>query len=225
MRYVLSLLLFLPYHIAQAKLITATVGQVGSTVVTSREVQIASIIEGWFMLRATPTSERKKVNRKEWIVSIGSEAFQRVTSQVMLEHMVILEAENFSVVSTSPEEVKRTCDLIADELKAWNEWKKLEVSRAEMEQQVSRRLRAQAFLRFKSESTGVQISEEEMKFYYEKNRVKFGNLPYDQFKAGIRDYLTQKQLEERLKDWFEILKRKYHVRYIRPTLENDSQTR
>ena len=64
------------------------------------------------------------------------------------------------------------------------------------------------------EASGVTVSEDEVKQYYEKNRVKFGNMPYAQFSQSIRDKLTQDQTQERLKDWFDILKRKYRVRLL-----------
>lgn len=194
---------------AKPAVISTTVGQVGTYVITSREVVIAGILEKWFL---TPGNK----NRNDWILKEDTNSFRQTLTQVMLEKVVVLEAENFSVAQVSSDEVRKSAAKMQEELKDWSEWKKLEVSSIELEGQFQRHLRAKAFLKFKTESTGVRVSEEEAKNYFEKNRMRFGNLPFSQFRESIRDFLTQKHQEERLRDWFEVLKRKYRVRYLSP---------
>ena len=60
----------------------------------------------------------------------------------------------------------------------------------------------------------MRVTEHDVKNYYEKNRLKFGNTPLVQVKPQIKDFLSQELLQERLKDWFEILKRKYRVKLL-----------
>lgn len=191
--------------------VSSTVGQVGTYVITSREVLIAGILEKWSL---APGNNIK--NRSDWILKEDTTAFRQALTQVMLEKVVMLEAENFSVAQVSNDEIKKMSAKMVEELKEWPDWKKLEVSNAELENQFQRHLRAKAFLKFKTESTGVRVSEEEAKSYFEKNRLRFGNLPFSQFRDSIREFLTQKQQEDRLRDWFEVLKRKYRVRYLTP---------
>jgi hypothetical protein len=196
-----------PSIFAAAKVVSSTVGQVGGYVITSREVVIAGVVEKWLM---NPNAK----NKNNWIMSVNSTEFKQALTQVMLEKVVVLEAENFSVAQVTPDEIQKNVVRMSEDLKDWSEWKKLEVSNLELDNQFQRHMRAKAFLKFKTESTGVRVNEEEARQYFEKNHVRFGNVPFAQFKESIRDYLTQKQQEDRLRDWFEVLKRKYRVRYL-----------
>lgn len=192
--------------------VTSAVGQVGSEVVTSREVQISFALDQVLMSQAVV---KKNVDRTAWLITPGTESFRAHLSQVLLELLIKMEAESFSVAQVSTEDVKTEMVLAKDSLKDWSEWKKWEVTDLELERLVFRRKMAKNFLKFKTESSGVVVTDAEVKAYFEKNRVKFGTAPYEQFKEGIRDVLAQQQLEEKLKDWFEILKRKYRVRFLK----------
>ncbi|MNY60610.1 hypothetical protein D3C86_1971860 [compost metagenome] len=61
------------------------------------------------------------------------------------------------------------------------------------------------------------ITDQEAQAYYDKNRIKFGSMPFSNFKENIKTFLAQQQLEERLRSWFEVIKRKYKVRNLLPT--------
>lgn len=206
-------------------LISATVGQVGTQVVTSREVQIAGILDRWMSARENPQIENvqskkkkktEKDERESWYVAFPSDNFSKALTQVMLELVVVQEAQNFSVGHLAVEELGSWVGRAKADLGNWPKWRDLKVTQAELEQELSRHLRAKSFLKFKTESAGIQITDEEAQLYYEKNKVRFGNLPMAQFKDSIKQYLSQKKLEENLKDWFELLKRKYRVRYMAP---------
>jgi len=79
---------------------------------------------------------------------------------------------------------------------------------------VSRKLRANRFIKYKSNSSYVQVSDEEAREYFEKNRLKFGTLDYDNFKNNIKKFLSKKNAEDRLRDWLEVLKKKHKVKNI-----------
>lgn len=181
------------------------VGRVGNQVVTSREVQMAVLVE-----KAILGSVVKDVIP----VKSGSAEFTKALTQTMLEHVVAQEAENFSVAELGQDELIEKLRQLQDLLKGSLAWSRLEVSDRELEVFMSRKLRTSRFLKFKSESVGVQVSDSEALSYFEKNRVKFGPLPFENFKSGIKEYLAQEQLSEKLKDWFEVLKRKYRVQYL-----------
>jgi hypothetical protein len=125
-----------------------------------------------------------------------------------------MEAENFSVGQMTTAEVQSAMAQVKSMVAGWAPWKDLEVSNVELEQMMTRKLKARRFLKFKTETSGVHVRDDEARAYYEKNRVKFGNLPFEQFKHQIKEYLSQELLQERLKDWFEILKRKYRVKLL-----------
>ena len=193
----------------KGKLISEAVAQVSQHVITSREVLISYIID--------QTIAHKKgaaLDRTNWVLKEGSEEFQKHLTQVLLESVVQLEAENFSVGEVSLQEVQKEAKVVDELVKGWDVWKNLDVNGSEQEQMISRKMRAKNFLKFKLETSGVQIHDDEAKAFYEKNRVKFGNQPYAQFKESIKEMLAEEQMQERLKDWFDILKRKYRVKFL-----------
>lgn len=196
--------------VSSEALVSQAVGQVGALVLTSREVQISYALEQASYLKAGA----KNPDRKNWILSVGSELYKSHLNQLMIELLVKLEAETFSVAQISLEDIRHEAEDAKVHLRDWAEWKRWEVSDVEVEQIMIRRKMAKQFLKFKTESSGVVISEDEVKAYFEKNKAKFGSANYAQFKDTIREVLAQKQLEEKLKDWFEVLKRKYRVRFL-----------
>ncbi|MEZ0392275.1 MAG: hypothetical protein ACAH59_08675 [Pseudobdellovibrionaceae bacterium] len=195
----------------QVETVSEAVAQAGPFVVTSREVIISNILDEALAL---PIQSGALPDRKNWILKVKSEAYSKHLAQILLEIVVQLEAENFSIGTVSNEDVSSLEKHLEVQVKGWPAWKELEISSAEIQMLIKRKLRAKNFLKFKMESSGVQISDEEAKAFYDKNRVKFGSLPFSQFKGSIKEVLAQEQLQEKLKDWFEILKRKYRVRYL-----------
>ncbi len=193
----------------KGKLVSEAVAQVGQHVITSREVVISHIID-----QALAEKKTENIDRSQWVLKGRDESFQKHLTQVLLESVVQLEAENFSVGDITVEEVQKQAKLMNEVVKGWSGWTNLEVTTAEAEQAITRKMRAKNFLKFKLETSGVQISDEEARNFYEKNRVKFGNQPFAQFKDGIKEILAEEHMQERLKDWFDILKRKYRVKFL-----------
>lgn len=195
----------------KGQLVSEAVAQAGGQVITSREVLISHILD---QAMVSPLKVGSQPTRKGWLLESRSEPFQKHLAQMLLELVVQLEAENFSVGQVSQDEVVAQGKMISEQLKGWKSWQSLEVGPTEVQQMLIRKTRAKNFLKFKMESSGVQVSDEEAKAYYEKNRVKFGNFPFSQFKDSIKEVLAQEQLQGKLRDWFEILKRKYRVGYL-----------
>lgn len=203
-----------PAVIRKGVKVTEAVAQVSDQVITSREVITSYILEKATENKLPAANSQQKIDRGQWLLQEGAEPFQKHLAQVILEQVIQLEAENFSVGQVSRSELEAFQKHLQEAVAGWEPWTKLEVSPAEVEKMILRKLRAKNFLQFKMETSGVQISDDEAKQYFEKNRVKFGNLPFAQFKDGIKEVLAQEQLQEKLKDWFEILKRKYRVKYL-----------
>lgn len=196
------------------QIVSQAVGQADTHVVTSREVQISWIIDKAMQIPNGKKTSESTPNRSDWLLKIESADFQKHLSQVLLELVVSMEAENFSVGQVTSVEIQNGVNQVKSMTGSWEPWKDLEVSHAELEQIMTRKLKARRFLKFKTDTSGVRVSDEDAKAYFEKNRVKFGNLPYSQFKSQIKEYLSQEALQDRLKDWFEILKRKYRVKLL-----------
>lgn len=199
----------------RGELVTKALGQVGEQVVTSREVVICGVIERWlFAIQDRPSETLRKQEKLSWFLNPDSEEFKALLSRVMLDIMVNKEAETLSVASIKESDAKlKTARLMID-FAALPEWKRLGVTEPEVNDLMRRKLRSRAFLQFKTETSGVLVSDEEAQQYFEKHRLKFGNYPFQQFKNSIKEVLAQERLEGRLKDWFELLKKQYRVRFL-----------
>jgi len=187
-----------------AKLISTGVGQVGETVVTSREVQISQAIEA-----ALQNGKRTAIKVNQ---DVDSPSFAKDVTAVLLERVVYLEAKNVSMAEVEETTLNSTESRVRSRLAHSPDWKALKVSNAEFSQALKRKTLAKKFIRFRAESSVVPVADSEAKKYFEQNRLKFGDLPFENFKASIKTYLNKIQVESRLKSWFEVLQSKYKVR-------------
>ena len=74
---------------------------------------------------------------------------------------------------------------------------------------------SEKFIQFKTDSSLVPVTDEEAKAYFEKNKGRFGNLPFERFKVNIKRFLIRRQVDSRLKDWFDVLQRKYKIKVFK----------
>ncbi|MGZ3745525.1 MAG: hypothetical protein ACXWRE_05750 [Pseudobdellovibrionaceae bacterium] len=194
---------------ATSMVVSQSVGQVSERVITSREVQISAILT-----RILFPMKEAKPNTNLYEVHLGDAAFMGEVTALLLEVVVNKEAESFSVAKVSEEQLQQALRKIEKVVEGKTYWESLEVSPAELSKFVLQKLTAKAFIQFKTNSMVGVISDAEALAYYEKNRLKFGDLPFSSFKENIKTFLAQQQLEERSRTWFEIIKRKYKVRNI-----------
>jgi hypothetical protein len=207
--HILFGLLFMLLPTQAATLISESVGQAGEYVITSREVQISSAIEDVLFSEKPVTG----------IIEVRPEqpAYRNAVANVLLEVVVALEAENFNVGTVPADDLSKALAKVEKNLSAKPYWTRLEVTSAELQKFTKRKLVAKSFLKFKSNSMVGIITDQEAQSYYDKNRIKFGSMPFSNFKENIKTFLAQQQLEERLRSWFEVIKRKYKVRNLLPT--------
>lgn len=186
--------------------ITRVVGEVGDHVLTSREVRINdAVAQATAGKPATPEGYR---------ILIGQERFfPGEVAKVLDEWAVYLEAKALSSgESASKAEIARVVKLVQDLWAAKGMWMEMEVGEAELRALVERKLVAQEFERLKADPQLAPVSDEDAMAYYRKNRLRFGNLPFDSFKENIKAFLTKSQTDRRLAEWREVLRRKYKVR-------------
>ncbi len=191
-------------------LVSETVGRAGDYVITSREVKISTFLEkALFLAKPEAISDLQAENL------LKDEALlQGAITSVLLEVVVALEAESFAV-SAVPEKDIQDAVLKAQVLFAGKAyWVQLEVSDAELVSCIKRKFTAKSFLKFKTSSMNSIITDQEAEAYYEKNKMKFGAVPFSSFKDNIKSFLGQQQLEDRLRSWFEVIKRKHKVRNL-----------
>jgi len=185
-----------------SSVVSKVVGKVGDYPLTSREV-----IAGLLLEKALFPDWKGEV-----VDNVDSPKFTNQVTSALLEKVVSLEAENFALASISDGEKKESLAKIKKSFSGSRSWGRLGITEVELQDFLLRKLRSKKFLKYKSEAANLTVSDYEVKDYFEKNRYKFGNLPLESFKTNIRQYLIQKQSEDRLREWFEVLRKKYQVR-------------
>lgn len=189
---------------SSAAVVIRPVASMTDRVVTSREVAISALVE------TTLTDAEVKPR----VVQPKDADFSQMVTAALMELIISIEADNFNVASASPTEIQEATAKIKAATKNLAGWKELEVADSEITLMISRNIRAKKFIRFKTESTQVSITDIEARDYFEKNKSKFGNLPFSQFRDNIKSFLSKQQMDQRLREWFEILKKKYSARNL-----------
>jgi hypothetical protein len=200
----LILTLTLGSFAAQAEMISTGVGLVRGQVVTSRQVQIQNFIES--ALYEKPPKFK--------LLAVDSKAFNKATQEDLLEAVVALEAHNFNVIQISPEEIHEAEVQVQKLLKNNSAWKSLQVSSYELESGLRQKIQAKKFIQFRAQSSVLPVTDAEALRYFNENRLKFDNLPFENFKENIKSYLSRTQVDRRLKDWYDVLLSKYQVKNL-----------
>ncbi len=186
------------------RVVTKVVGEAKDQFITSREVQINDAVESVL----GSTGDGKSVQ----IAEIGHENFPSKVNDVLTEWIVFFEAQSFSADTVSKSSVDDAFQKVDKATNSSASWKRLEVSKAELDEILKRKLSAKSFIRLKTESSLMPVTDSEAQGYFKKNRLKFGNLPFSAFKDSIKAHLRQQQMDRRMKDWLDILQKKYKVR-------------
>lgn len=202
--FILTLLLSLQTTYA-AELISTTAGQVKNHVVTSREVELNYMIE---KVLGGDEREISAISR----LDIETKSFSKEVNAVLAEWMIYFESESFTAASVTQEQINKALTAGLERLNKIKVFKALEPEEKEVREMFERKLKAKALTRFKSESSVVPVTDADAKTYFEQNRTKFGNLPFENFKDNIKSFLMRQQVDSRIKDWFEVLRSKYRVR-------------
>lgn len=186
------------------RVVTKVVGEAKDHFITSREVQINEAVENVLAAKG----ESKSLQ----IAEIGHENFPSKVQDVLTEWIVFFEAQSFSADSVSKSAVEDAAQKVEKATAGSTGWRRLEVSKSELDEVLKRKLSAKSFIRLKTESSLMPVTDSEAQAYFKKNRLKFGNLPFSSFKDSIKAHLRQQQMDRRMKDWLEILHKKYKVR-------------
>ncbi len=195
---------------SQSALITTGAGRAGDIVITSREVMMAHMIENalyHFAKDKVPPPAIKSAD-------VRSPEFVSETTTAVLEAAIDLESKNYKGTKfmSTDMAVQNNVKLVLQRLKNDKIWASLAVTKNEVEELVRRKMRTKEFIRFKMESSTIPATDREAEEYFNANKMKFENLPYENFRENIKGYLTKQQVDRRMKDWFELLQNKYQVR-------------
>ncbi len=191
-----------------AQPINQVLASVGSRTITSREVRIQSVLES--------IVEGSSTGILDFSIRPQEPRFQKELTKAILEWMIYLEAQAVGMSQVGTPEIESTQKVALSKMSESEQklWARLGVSEKELTSYVERKLRAKRFLEYKSKSTAVTATDVEAQRYFEQHRKRFGDQPFEKFKDNIKALLSTAESEERLKEWFSILKRKYRVRYV-----------
>lgn len=187
--------------------VTEAIAVVDKWVLTSREVQIVKMI-------SDEIGEGSKSRSSMKLVDEESEEFRIAIGEALMELVLSLEAKNFSFESVSDQQVSKLKKKVVENFRKSSVWESLEVTDEEIEALIARKLFARNFLRFKTEAFTSQISDEDLKSFFEKNKDKMKDSSIDLAKANIQNFVEKQQVEFKLKEWIELLKRKYRMRFL-----------
>jgi hypothetical protein len=190
--------------------VTRVVGEVGPRVVTSREVRMNEAISQVLQVGEMPVGS--KIESKKKILNLDDPAFPAQVLKVLDEWTVYLEAVEIGSKTAEKAEVARLTKVVIDHWKGVGDWERLEASNTEIHDIIERKLAAQSLEKLKGDASLVNVSDAEALQYFKKNRLRFGNLPFENFKDNIKSALVRSQTERRLAEWRTVLRRKYRVR-------------
>lgn len=194
--------------------ITRVVGEAGGKIVTSREVRINEAI-GLTLAGAAvrlDTGLPGGVKKPKRITATSEAGFPQIVLKVLDEWTVYLEAGEIGTKPIDRAEVAKMAKTVSESWRGHTEWESLQPSVQEIRDIVERKLVVQALERLKSDASTVNVSDAEALQYYKKNRLRFGNMPFENFKDNIKAALVKAQTERRMLEWRSVLRRKYRVR-------------
>ncbi len=190
----------------QDRIVSKIVGELGASkyFLTSREVQINHFL-GQLLSQMNGSKKPAKV------INISDKDFPNQTSDVLLEWAIYKDALDFESNLKSTD-IQKELKYVQENAKSSSAWQGLEVSLEELKQVLERKVLVLKFMQLKSDSSKIPVSDAEAEIYFQKNRSKFGSLPFESFRENIKSFLQNAQTEQRLKNWYEVLNRKYKVR-------------
>ncbi len=171
-------------------LVSSTVGEVDGPVYTSRDLKL------FYYLKGQKTVDSQSA---QWVAYIDN---------FLIELAEIREGELFNLLS---EVDTKKIDGI-DKMKKMPGFADENYSIAEIQKMAAMEKRAAQMTEIKADTLKRDISDNEAKDYFEKNRAKFDQFGFEKFKDNIKTFLQQQELELKLSAWREILKKKYKVK-------------
>ncbi len=197
---------------AQSQVVSEVVGSINNDVITSRDVRL-----DWYVESVLYRSQKSK---KIYSLSqeVTSQEFNQELNRYLMESVVYREAKLFKIVELKDEDLKSNISKFKEKLgehpEVNDEWRRLSASPSELQNIVSRKLQSKSFMEFKAKSSLISVTEAEIFNYYKNNRKKFGTKPFKDFKDSIKNFLSKQQSDQRLSEWFGVLKKKYQVKKV-----------
>lgn len=191
---------------SQKKLKNWVVGSAKKKYFTFRDVQIDYILENVLF-------SKKQFSLSNLIISKDDSNLNEKVNSLLFEVVVDLEAQYFQEAITQELiNIKQKKEIFYKKIKDWDYWiKSLEVEDEELTKMLLRKIRTKKFIEFKIDSFTLPVTDLQAKEYFESNKGKFLKMPFYNFKESIKNYLRQIYRDNRLKEWFLMLKKKYKI--------------
>jgi len=146
---------------------------------------------------------------------VNMDRFQEELDRFLVEKVVFLESRSFSFGQIEENEINNTKKSILARIKknpvANKQWEALQLSSEEISDLIKQKIASQKFIQFKTKSSFVPVTDAEALTYYRNNKKKYEGKDYKQVKETIRKSLAKEQAQQRLADWYDILRKKYEV--------------
>ncbi len=195
-------------------IVSVSVGQVGSQVLTSRQVQLNRFVDQ--AQRASGPQGRARLHAMS-LLAIDSKEFSQEVDRALLEKAIFLESEAFDITRVKRVDIEGALQVVRERLAGVEAFEGLGATEQELRELVEIKLKAQEFVRFRTDSSLVLITDAEARAYFEANRNRFGDLPFSDFVENIKIALGAEHMQRRLADWFEVLKTKHEVQKTLPS--------
>ncbi len=148
------------------------------------------------------------------ILDVSDSSFASASSQYLTDAAIHLEALSLSSdEAVSGDEVTSLKNKVAGQTKDIADFKKLEFSADEIQKMSKLKLVVKNFENIKKDSFRASISESDMFDYLKRNRSQFGveKVP-PHLTDELKNRITSAILEVRLREWREVLRKKYQTR-------------
>lgn len=185
---------------AALRLLSLGAGSVKGETFTSREVHIHYIIEKVLFSRSLKFPKKLDIQDPLFLAQVDS---------FLIEQAVYLEMRNFSKLEISKHEFQQNVKKM--ELLSHPYWLEQRVTLRELRHMLRKKMSAKKFINARAEASAIPVTKKEIHEYFMKHKQKFGNISFRKLQKQISNHLVQKQLNERLSEWFQVLHKKYKI--------------
>ena len=193
--------------------VTKVIGELQDRHITTREVRINTLAEQLLpqVLGSSDGPRAFSLPKEE------DERFAQEVERVLFEWAAFLEAKSFNAEpSHNQTEISRYTKKLGETARAAPVWAALEVADDELRGLVERKLYARDYEKLKLDSLTAVVTDADALSYFQKNRLRFGTLPFENFKDNIKTLLVKQGTETRFREWKDVLRRKYRIKnYLR----------
>ncbi len=212
-KVLIPLILFVQFHGVRAAIINQSVGRVGAQFLTARDVQLCHLV--------TTVLNRDVVKSGEHIkpIPIESPQLAESTSDCLVDKVLELEAGTINYATQGGKDLAIILALVREELHQSSSWTQWAFAEAELRAMIRQKLMVNDFLESKMRGFGAEVSDREIRAYFEAHPEEFAKREYEGVVETIRRKLVAEGKERKAGEWFALLHGKYKVRNFLSDLE------